>query len=291
MSLYQNVIVYNTTMTLALQIGLIAAKGAGFLSRLFFTDLDRTLMTHDYRIHPRVISAFKEAHRSGLQIVITTARSPHSLRPIATQLEVDALAVCFNGAWIGNLRTMQPIHTARIPGEIAGDIMQEIHRLEGQATWYDAASVQTYQLTPVISNHLRQIGEQGWAVASFDGRIDGPFKILCIDDRAQTCFSKLVSTWSTQCNLAQSHKVFLEIGPKDVTKGTGIAHVARLFNVELADCGAAGDSQNDLPMLSIVGNAYSVDNADTNVKALARFIGPSCDEGGLADVIYRHLHN
>lgn len=259
------------------------------MSKLFFADLDRTLMTHDYRIHPRVTNAFKEAHRAGLKMVIVTARSPHSLRPIAAQLEVDAIAVCFNGAWIGNLRTMQPIYTARIPAEFAGDIMLDIQRLEAQAAWYDSAAAQTYELTPVIADHLRKIGEQGCAVSSFDKRIDGPFKIFCIDGRIQTCFPELVSSWATKCNLAQSHKSFLEIGPRDVSKGTGVVHIAQLLHTALADCAAAGDSQNDLPMLSEVGTAYSVENADPNVKAMARFVGPSCDDGGLADVIYRHL--
>src|SRR5207245_6471923 len=86
-------------------------------------------------------------------------------------------------------------------------------------------------------------------------------------------------------SVSGSHPRLLEIGPPGVSKKVAIATVAAKVGIPAADCAAAGDAENDLDMLAWAGMAVTVGNAVPEVKRLAQFVGPSCDDGGLADAV------
>ena len=50
-----------------------------------------------------------------------------------------------------------------------------------------------------------------------------------------------------------------------------------------------GDGFNDLPMIEYAGLGVAMANAPDDLKKLADYIAPSCDEDGLVDVINRFI--
>ena len=52
-----------------------------------------------------------------------------------------------------------------------------------------------------------------------------------------------------------------------------------------ADAMALGDTYNDIPMLKVAGHSYVVANAEEHMRAHARFVAPSNNERGVAQVI------
>jgi hydroxymethylpyrimidine pyrophosphatase-like HAD family hydrolase len=57
------------------------------------------------------------------------------------------------------------------------------------------------------------------------------------------------------------------------------------MGVAVEVCAAAGDAENDLEMMAWAGVAVTVANAVPEAKRIARFVAPSCDEGGMADAV------
>jgi HAD superfamily hydrolase (TIGR01484 family) len=74
-------------------------------SQLLFTDVDRTLLTHEYRMHPRVVHTVSRALQANIQIVLATPRSLVEVKPCALQLGLTNLGICLSGSWIGNVET------------------------------------------------------------------------------------------------------------------------------------------------------------------------------------------
>lgn len=251
---------------------------------LLFTDMDRTLLAHDYSIPARVRDAFVRARSRGMTIVFVTARAPASLFPIARELENLGLCSCYNGGWIGRLDTGEVFDHTLLSRDVGLAVMRDASALGIEPVWYGQTGILAPVLTPALERQLAEVGETG---ALFDEALaaDGAYKVMCMDRRDEPQLETLAGRWRNEASVAQSHKMLLEVGPKEVSKGTAIRRVASMLGASLADCHAAGDSYNDIPMLQAAGSAFTVANAVDEVKAIAKVMEASCDEGGLADII------
>jgi Cof subfamily protein (haloacid dehalogenase superfamily) len=253
---------------------------------ILFTDLDRTLLAHDYSIHPRVREGFRRAADSGLRVIFVTARSPASLRIIAEDLDSLDYCVCYNGAWIGSLRDGATLSQTRLPLGTALAVMEHARATGVEPVWYDGLAPQVLEITPAVLKQLHNVGEEPLLLNAGSLR-DGPYKIMCVDRRQEPQLSRVAERWSGETEVAQSHQVLLEIGPRNISKGTAVQFLAKQLAMDPSACYAAGDSYNDIPMLRAVGFPMTVSNAVPEVKAIATYVAPSCDEGGLSDIIDR----
>lgn len=253
--------------------------------KVLFSDLDRTFLTHAYTIHPRTAAAMETARSAGLRIVFVTARAPRSLRHVLNPLGWSGRAVCFNGAWIGDLERGAVSWSERMPADIAAGIMEDARAKGAEPIWYGDEDVLIHAETPTIAWQLGKVGEQATVTRDFASRRVGPFKILCIDGRTPTCFDALRGRWSDTAQVAQSHQMLLEVGPQGVSKGAAIRRLMTELDLSPAECAAVGDAENDLSMLEAVGSPATVGNAIDAVKQRANYVGASCDEGGFADVV------
>lgn len=253
--------------------------------KVLFSDLDRTFLTHAYTIHPRTEAALKTARSAGLQIVFVTARAPSSLRHALGPVGWSGRAVCFNGAWIGDLERGAASWTERMPADIAADIMEDARAKGAEPIWYGDEEILIHAETPTIAWQLGKVGEQATVTSDFAARRVGPFKILCIDGRSSTCFDTFRGRWSGVAQVAQSHQMLMEVGPQGVSKGAAVRRLMTELGVSPPECAAVGDAENDLSMLEAVGSPATVGNAVVAVKQRAGFVGASCDEGGFADVV------
>jgi Cof subfamily protein (haloacid dehalogenase superfamily) len=252
---------------------------------ILFTDLDRTLLAHDYSIHPRVHDAFRQARSAGLTIVISTARAPAALRPIAGLLGQTGVTACYNGAWTGDLGTGATWTESRLDADLARAIAADALSSGAAPVWYDSA-VRADTDHPGVRRVLADGGESAVAPGPDDAP---PFKLLLIDGSGAPALDTIAARWAGRVNTARSHPELLEVGPTATSKGTALTTIARRFGVDPSACAAAGDSQNDLPMLAAAGHRFAVANALPEIRAMAGFTGASCDDGGLADIIGRVL--
>ncbi len=67
------------------------------------TDLDGTLLRTDGTVSGRTRRSIARAREAGIVVVLVTARSPRTLRPLAQQVGVGDLAICCNGAIVYDL--------------------------------------------------------------------------------------------------------------------------------------------------------------------------------------------
>ena len=253
--------------------------------KVLFSDLDRTLLAHNYTIHPRVPLAIEKAREAGLQVIFTTARAPRSLMNVVGSLGSVELAICFNGGWIGDAAAGKATTVERLPSDLAASIMMDSHARSGNPIWYGEDEILVHEITPSISWQLAKVGEGADVENHFAARASGPCKIMCVDRRDKRCFEDLTTRWSAAAVLVQSDQVLLEIVPRSVSKGAAAKQVMAQLGLDPADCAAVGDAHNDVSMLDAVAFPCAVANAVDEVKQRAIYAGASCDDGGIADVI------
>jgi hydroxymethylpyrimidine pyrophosphatase-like HAD family hydrolase len=77
----------------------------------------------------------------------------------------------------------------------------------------------------------------------------------------------------------------LNIYPAGINKGTGLTWLAQETGINPAEMAGVGDSSGDLDFLNLVGQRAAPGNASDDVKAVASYVSPYKDTGGLMDIL------
>ncbi|KAJ9701879.1 hypothetical protein PVL29_003902 [Vitis rotundifolia] len=116
-------------------------------------------------------------------------------------------------------------------------------------------------------------------------------KVLFLDT-AEGVATALRPYWSEavggRANVVQSQADMLEIVPPGTSKGSGVRMLLDHLNVPAQEVMAIGDGENDIEMLELASLGIALSNGSEKTKAVANVIGPSNDEDGVADAIYRY---
>ncbi len=87
--------------------------------RLAAIDLDGTLLRTDGTVSTRSRAALEAAQAAGIDIVLVTARSPRSVRVIASDLGLGGVALCANGATVYDLDADVILHHRPLQVDVA----------------------------------------------------------------------------------------------------------------------------------------------------------------------------
>lgn len=255
---------------------------------ILVSDVDRTLLTHDHVLPEAVCAAVRLARARGLRVMLASARSPVGIAPIARRLGTEALAICFNGAWIGSLETGATLDTRPLGHGDAVAALAAARAAGLPAIAYGAAAAYaTAADAAATAPELAITGEPLVEIAA-PGALDAPvFKVMAVahGPEAEARFVALRAGLPAGLAAARSAGHLLEIVAPSVSKGAAAAQAAASLGLDGAAAAAAGDAENDLSLLAWAGIRLTVANAAPAVKALADHVGPSCDEGGIAEAI------
>ena len=95
--------------------------------------------------------------------------------------------------------------------------------------------------------------------------------------RALGPLSKRVDlVYSTSC---------LNVLPRGVDKGKGLAHLAGMIDIPLGNMLGVGDSDVDLPFLRLVAHSAAPANANANVKDLVEYVSTKETAAGVRDIL------
>ena len=81
----------------------------------------------------------------------------------------------------------------------------------------------------------------------------------------------------------------LEVMPRGVDKGTGLAELAAFYGIPLENVMVFGDYDNDLPMFRRAGYPVAMGNAMEDVKRAAWQVTAPNTEDGLAQAIEKYV--
>jgi Cof subfamily protein (haloacid dehalogenase superfamily) len=71
---------------------------------------------------------------------------------------------------------------------------------------------------------------------------------------------------------------YIEIMSKNVNKGTGVLHLAKVLNLKLDEIAVVGDSYNDISMFKVTPHSFAMDHGDAKVRAEANYEVSKVDE-------------
>ena len=238
--------------------------------KIFFTDMDDTLLNSEKQVTKENMDAISEALAAGHKIVFNTGRPLSGFLPILKELGLDregCYAIAFNGGLIYDCAAQKTLHTSllcRHAGEETRIYTQAIH-------------IPVVE-DPLLPEHLAK----------------EPCKMIVIDlhDRAKMdAYRAAMEPWAKgKISMFYSSPHYLEHVPEHVSKGHAVKKLCELLQIPLANTVAAGDQENDISMIEAAAVGAAMKNATDAVKASADYITENdCNHSGVAEILRKFI--
>jgi Cof subfamily protein (haloacid dehalogenase superfamily) len=232
--------------------------------RLVASDVDGTLLDHHGRLPSDRAAAVVRLTASGVPLVLATGKLWTSVRTLVDRLELPGPHVACNGSILfdGDGRILdRTLLDADVADEVAAVLRA---RRIVHAVYLADGTVITDRVDPA-HDVLPLLGEPRPTVSGRDGR--GVVKVLAILPVGAE--GDLRTLADGVARVQRTGPRFLEWNARTADKATGLASVAELLGVTLADVLAVGDAENDVPMLRAAGIGVAVVDASPAARAAA----------------------
>jgi len=251
-------------------------KFEGFL---LVSDIDGTLAEQRY-INPANITAVNRFVADGGQVLLATGRSPQSSVPVAKKLGCSAKVIANNGAVVYDAKSDGIVlqHTLDCM-QISLDILQNFDvggmLYCGEDLWLIKDN---FEMTRLIKSEKLIVKEH----------CDNPInKVLfggkpAVIDEVE---AYLRSFPDLAGDVARSDKVFVEILPKGVNKGSTMTDLAAQMGIPVNHIFVAGNYYNDVGMLKKGAVTCVPSDSPDELKAMVDFVACPCREGAVAEFI------
>ncbi|XP_021275493.1 uncharacterized protein LOC110410212 isoform X3 [Herrania umbratica] len=230
--------------------------------KYIFCDMDGTLLNSKSQVSLTNARALKEASSRGVKIVVATGKA----RPSA----ISVLQMV-------DLAGKDGILSEHSPGVFLQGLL--VYGIKGREIF-------RRNLDPNVCREAEIMPSVEHLVAAAD------IQKLIFFDTPEGISTNLRPYWSEatrdRASVVQAVPDMLEIVPLGTSKGSGVKMLLDHLGVNAKEIMAIGDGENDVEMLELASLGIALCNGTEKTKSVADVIGPSNDEDGVADAIYRY---
>ena len=250
--------------------------------KMILTDLDGTLICSDGSISEHTKLILKSCQNRGIYIVIATARYWIGAERYIEEIQPD-YEITTDGTLIH--RRGKQIFSCNFEIEDTNQIIQDILARDDKTEITVAAGRQVFW----NSKHISKSEKLHKAV-------------YCDYQKPLSCRANKIAAelpdYETALEIANKNRCRLQsyrgenwyaFLPETAGKVQAIRELAKILNISLNEIVAFGDDKNDMEMLKMCGMGVAVDNAISDVKAIAACVTLSNDENGVAEWLVKNV--
>ena len=270
-----------------------------------FFDIDGTLLNDNKRVEKATVLAIKNLKEQGILVGVATGRGPGFVQPFMDNLGLD-FAVSYNGQYIFTRDKI--LYQNQLPKSLiyrviryAGDKKREISLgtasglvgsglIEmGTSTFGQIVSrLVPKKLTKTVENSfkkiIRRIKPQNMDYLKTIMR-EPVFQIVLVATEGEG--QKLRGKFP-QITITRSSPYSIDLISHGQSKIKGIERVGDIFDFDLDEVMAFGDSENDMEMLTGVGIGVAMGNGQDELKSIADYTTDSNNRDGISKALAHH---
>ncbi|RKQ33707.1 HAD-IIB family hydrolase [Kocuria tytonis] len=262
--------------------------------RLIASDLDGTVIGHDFRFRPRTLAAIAAARDAGIQVVFVTGRPKRWLDPLHEQLEDVGVVICSNGAVIYDPGTEEVLGASVFEVNEALPVIEDVRRafpdslfaaetLDRVHTDHGWSRTDRMELRDIVEAPVTESLEPGTEVVKLLAKLDGADPEHYFERVRDVVAGRLAVTHSVAA------APLVEMGQRGLTKARTLERFAAGLGISRDEVMAFGDMPNDLEMLTWAGRGYAMADGHPGVVAAVERTAPAFAEDGVAQVIEHYL--
>ncbi len=264
------------------------------MPKLLFCDIDGTLVRSDGTISDRVRGLLEEMAAQGHGFILTSGRPLSSILKVRDYINIDfphSYIIANNGGLIYDCNTGKSVFEARLPFRLIDELQAVAEELQIHIQTYTEHEIVCRRETPETRKYAARIKMP----VIYSDRLSAPltiepYKMLALSlagsEPLMPLKHRMERDYSDVINPMFSQIGYLEILPKAASKGNALRFLCQHLSVPVENSYAAGDSENDIAMLSAAAKSYAMANGDETVKSSAAFITALDHEhDGIAEVL------
>lgn len=271
--------------------------------KMICIDIDGTLVRPDLSISPRVKEAIKKAKKKGVVVALSTGRMHNSALLYSDELGLQDPIVSSNGAFVSAKEGETIYYEENLPLEDILSIQQVLDRYNVRINWYNHGTMYVSEYRDYVGRY-----EEMAKVLPENRRIYIKYitETFSLDEILHETGNKIQKgivfpdpqvipsikeevMKNPNIKVVSSGPDNVEFTSKTADKGLGVLALAKALGIEAKEIIAVGDSENDLPMLEVVGLPVAMGNAMDEVKNVAKFVTKSNVEDGVAVLIEKYI--
>lgn len=289
--------------------------------RLVAIDMDGTLLGSDGRVSQRNLAALRAAEEAGIEVVVATGRRHAYAMRVLRELELSHThaLVSSNGTVIRTIGS-ELLHRQHLPNSTARWLCEHVAEFRNTLVLtFDTVGADGDDVRgALVVEHMEDLhasigrwmesnGPYIQHVRPLEAALEGepPIQMMLCGTIARMHEAEARLLEHPRIVMATSgegpedaevtlHRTeytdrdlcIVDILPAGVSKASALEHLVAVRGFGMEDVLAIGDNWNDMPMLSLAGQAVLMSNAPTDLKDLALergwVIGPSNLEDGVA---------
>ena len=267
-------------------------------TKIFFTDLDGTLLNDQKQISAGNMAAIHQALEQGHKIVICTGRALNSAQKLANDLGLTmpgCLIIAFNGACIYDIYEKKVLFSQTIPREYVLHLFDEARDLGLHIQTYDDTFVLAEQENDNLLHYCHDTSLDYRILPSIqDGLSCDPFKVLAVDysnHETLVQFCNRLQNWSKgKIDFYFSCDSLLEIVAPGISKGNAILRLCDQLQIPIEATISAGDADNDISMLQTTHTSVVMKNAAPHMYTYATYVtAQDNNHDGVAEAIQKFV--
>ena len=268
-------------------------------TRIFFCDFDGTLASSDKTITPATRKALDDFAARGNVFVLSSGRSIYDVRGIAEKngLRYSGMFLSgYNGAEIYSCDTGTTCFRRSLPLSVVKRLFEMAKEEHIYIQSYDHEYIVTEGITEETGYYTRYVKMPVRVAADVPASLsEEPCKCLALDlenpktGRLDRFLHRINTALEGQVHAFFSNPYYLEIVPADADNGSALLWLARYLGVPARNTIAAGDAQNDIPMIRAAGLGIVMKNALADVPSMREIADiiteQDNDHDGLAPIL------
>lgn len=268
------------------------------MPKLFFSDIDGTLLRSDGTISTNLRNAFAEMAAQGHGLILTSGRPLASIRGISEMLGTKfpySYIIANNGCQIYDCNQKKTIYEKRLGLELVDRAQKLADEMHIHLQTYNENAIICEKEDAEILTYTQKIKIPILYTSSYTTALEKPpYKMLAIhldNPKALDTYRKAVEhELGTDVQTMLSNPRYLEIIHAKASKGNALRFLCNYLNVPICDTLAAGDSENDISLFQAAGTGYAMANSDDNVKSSAAHVTAlDNDHDGILEIIQKHI--
>lgn len=248
--------------------------------RLAAIDLDGTLFGPDKTVSAENLAALRRLEAAGIDVVIATGRHRSRIHGALAHLPHTRWAITSQGAAVLDLDAGEVIAATYLADEETRSLIALGDQLGFTPLLYDDVDVWATRHDAGNELYARIGGGTPTVLAAGQLAAVRAHKVVWVGDQAEV--SKLPDHPAVRAMSlyhVQSLPGMYEFLPPDVTKGNGVAALARRLGVAPGEVVAFGDADNDIPMFEWAGASFAMPHGTPASIAAATAVAPDGPAG------------
>jgi HAD-superfamily hydrolase, subfamily IIB len=257
--------------------------------KLIVSDLDGTLLGPDGKLSSFTREAIYRAIKNGILFTVSSGRFYEAINDDFIEFDKNMILMCHNGAWIQRAGNGEVLYSCVIPqakirrfvSYVKQKIEAGIYLCKGDRAVLDDPKeymVEGFRRVRINYDYVEKLEDYSGDICRIGLILPEQFTWDVIDD--------LKREFTDDFEITLGGQKIVDINKKNITKGSGVETLQRLFKISPDETMAFGDYYNDISMFKRAYYSFAMENSPEDVKREANFIaGSNKDDGAALEIL------